>query len=138
MLNGKTRMYNQSGKTIAFQPKEATNMEWMNPSELPAILQEKCRDKLLEASFTQWEDDDSDADETITTFKGYLLECMIAENAFHGLDGCFYFQSEQSDEITEILMDFPADGEDVIASLDGDKITLYGNESTLAINIKGL
>lgn len=113
-------------------------MEWTNPSELPALLEEKCENKLLEVSFTQWEDDDSDADETVTTFKGYLVECQISENAFNGLDGCFHFQSEQSNDITEVLMDFPPDGEDVIASFHGDTITLYGNESTLAISTKGL
>ncbi len=113
-------------------------MEWMNPSELPALLQEKCQNKLLQACFTQWEDDDTDADETITLFDGYLMEGKVSENAFNGLDGCFHFQSKQSDEITEILMDFPTDGEDVVAALSGNTITLYGNESTLVISIKGL
>lgn len=113
-------------------------MEWTNPSELPALLQEKFQDQQLQASFTQWEDDDSEADETITTFQGYLVECQISENAFKGLDGCFHFQSNQSDEIIEILMDFPDDGEDVVASQAGNTITLYGNESTLVISIKGL
>lgn len=109
-------------------------MEWTKTSAIPDLLRELCNGHLLQIAFTQWEDDDLDADEDVSTFEGYLAECSVSKNAFTGLDAAFHFQYPDSDEIIEILMDFPEDEEDVVASLVDGTVHLFGNESSMTIS----
>ncbi len=108
-------------------------MEWTKPSQLPAKLQAEWTGTLLKVKYTQWEDEDLEADESQTEFEAILLESSMTQNGIQGLDGSFTFQSPNEEEAMEILMDFPMDGEDVVAVFDGNQLTLFGNEATLVM-----
>ncbi|WP_134699165.1 hypothetical protein [Ammoniphilus sp. YIM 78166] len=108
-------------------------MEWTKPSELPAKLQAEWTGALLKVKYTQWEDEDLDADESQTEFEAILLRSSMSKNDVQGLDGSFTFQSPNDEETMEILMDFPMDGEDVVALFEGNHLTLFGNEATLVM-----
>jgi hypothetical protein len=106
---------------------------WTDANQIPELLREKFHDQKVQAVFTQWEHDDPEEDESVTTFSGYLIETSVAENSYDGLDGAFHFKTEDEDEVIEILMDFPMDGEDVVATESGQTLKILGNESLLEI-----
>ncbi|HJV45296.1 MAG TPA: hypothetical protein VJ824_06180 [Bacillota bacterium] len=111
-------------------------MEITKPNLIPELLREQFKDQKIKVTFTQWESDDLEDDETVTQFVGTLLETAIHDNQFSGLDGAFHFSVEGEEDVIEILMDFPPDDEDVIATLDQEMIHIYGNESELLIQKK--
>jgi len=108
-------------------------MEIMNAKEIPSLLRDHLQDKEIRVTFIGWESEDPEEDETITEFDGVLVETAITENKFLGFDGLFHFQVNHSDDITEILMDFPAGMEDVVATLEDGVIRIYGDESMLTL-----
>lgn len=108
-------------------------MEWTNPSQLPAKLNAEWTRTVLKIKYTQWEDEDLEADESQTEFEAILLESSMSKNTVQGMDGSFSFQSPDQEETLEILMEFPLDGEDVVAVFDGHQVTLFGNEATLVM-----
>lgn len=111
-------------------------MEWTNPTNLSAHLQEEWSGSLVKAIYTQWEDDDLEADENLTEFEAIFVQVTMSPNSLQGVDGTFEFQSSNQEEILEILMDFPLDDEDVVAALEGDQLKIFGNESTLLLQRK--
>jgi len=109
-------------------------LELTKPSELLALINAKFMNKMLEISYTQWEDDDLDADESITNFSGTLVDIKIEDNRFQGVDMSLQFESEDHQESIEIIMDFPPDDEDIVAQLVLDtSLHIFGNESTLVL-----
>jgi hypothetical protein len=106
---------------------------WTDANQIPELLRKKFPDQKIRAVFTQWEHDDPDEDETVTTFNGYLVETSVAENQFEGLDGAFHFKTEDEEEVIEILMDFPMDGEDIVAEQSEQTLRIFGNESLLEL-----
>lgn len=111
-------------------------MEITKPNHIPELLREQFKDQKITVTFTQWESDDLEEDETVTQFVGTLLETAMKENQFSGLDGAFHFAVEDQEDIVEILMDFPLDDIDVVATLDQNMIHIYGNESELLLQKK--
>jgi hypothetical protein len=108
-------------------------MEVRKANQIPELLRERLHDQKLKATFTQWEDEDLEADETTTTFVGTLMETAVSENQFSGLDAAFHFQTTEEEEIIEILMDFPMDDEDVVAEMGETSFRIFGNESMLLL-----
>jgi hypothetical protein len=111
-------------------------MEMKNINKIPDMLREYITDQKVSVTFTQWETDEHEEDEAISHFEGYLIECRVAENEFNGMDGAFHFKTDQEEEIIEILMDFPNDDEDIVASVVERTINLFGNESLLRMEKK--
>jgi len=94
--------------------------------------------EILDISYTEWENDDLDADESITNFSGLLVGIEVEENQFQGFDLTFQFELEDNQETIEIIMDFPPNDEDLVAQLNQDTtLNLFGNDSTLTLK-KGL
>ena len=113
-------------------------MEWTKPSDLPALIKAKFMNEILDISYTEWENDDLDADESITNFSGLLVGIEVEENQFQGFDLTFQFELEDNQETIEIIMDFPPNDEDLVAQLNQDTtLNLFGNDSTLTLK-KGL
>ena len=107
-------------------------MEWTKTTELTAVIKANFMDEKLEISYTQWEDDDLDADESVTQLTGSLVDIEISTNSFQGIDICFHIKTNDQQETIEILMDFPPDDEDIVAQLIRDTtLQIFGNESTL-------
>lgn len=111
-------------------------MEWTNPSALPSLLLGEWANQALKVTYTQWEDDDLEADEATSEWEAILVDCTATENRSQGIDGVFTFQTRDGEESFEVIMDFPADGEDVIAVQEGSLLKIWGNESTLFLHKK--
>lgn len=113
-------------------------MEWTKPTELPSLVENSFKDQRMRITYTQWEDDNLDADEALTTFTGSLQTIEVTKNQIQGFDVRFTFLSEGQEENIDILMDFPPDDEDVVAQMiDDTTLQILGNESTLEMK-KGL
>lgn len=114
-------------------------MEWTKPSNLPPYIKETFMNQMLEINFTEWEDDDPEADESITEFSGSLVGLEIEENRFQGYDLTFRFEAKDQQGTIEIIMDFPTDDEDLVAQSteEDNTLQLFGNDSTLVLK-KGL
>ncbi|MBP1934597.1 hypothetical protein [Ammoniphilus resinae] len=108
-------------------------MEIMNAEEIPSLLRDHLQDLEIHVTFVQWESDDPEEDESITEFDGVLVKTSVSENKFQGFDGLFHFQLNHSDDISEILMDFPSGSEDVVATLEDSVIRIFGDESMLTL-----
>ncbi|MEW9669053.1 hypothetical protein [Ammoniphilus sp. 3BR4] len=111
-------------------------MEWTNPSGLPPMLLGEWANQPLKVTYTQWEDDDLEADEATTEWEAILVDCTVTENRLQGMDGGFTFQTPDGEESFEVMMDFPSDGEDVIAVREGNLLKILGNEATLFLHKK--
>lgn len=109
-------------------------MDWTKPSSLPSFIKETFMNHMLQIGYTEWEDDDPNADESITHFTGLLLEIAIEDHSIQGFDLTLLFDSKDHGERMEITMDFPPDDEDVVAQLTDDTVLhLLGNEATLVL-----
>ncbi|RXT08062.1 hypothetical protein [Ammoniphilus sp. CFH 90114] len=111
-------------------------MEWTNPSQLPSIMQKEWTNQTVRVTYTQWEDEDLEADEVMSEWDAQLISCTVSDNRNHELDGVFEFRTGDGEEIIEIVMDFPPDGEDVIAVQEGPILRIFGNEATLYLQKK--
>ncbi|RKD26782.1 hypothetical protein BEP19_16420 [Ammoniphilus oxalaticus] len=109
-------------------------MEWTKTSELVAVIRDQFIHQPLEMTYTEWEDDDLDTDETITVLHGSLTEIEMIENRWKGYDLRLGFKTDGQPLGAEIWMDFPPDDEDTIAQMnEPNKLLLLANEATLTL-----
>jgi len=96
--------------------------------ELLKLLQEQYMKQEATITFTQWDNDGEDEEET--TFHGTLQSVRLDDNEFGEKDLLLRFQSDQ-DEV-EILMELPKEEAD-LASVEQGSVRIFGTEAELVL-----
>lgn len=103
-------------------------MEIHSHEELLKLLQEQFIEQEATVTFTQWDNDGEDEEETI--FHGSLQSVRLDDNEFGEKDLLLIFQSNQ-DEV-EILMEMPKEEAD-LASAEQGSVRIFGTEAELVL-----
>jgi hypothetical protein len=97
--------------------------------QLMAVMEEEFRGQAAEVQFTQWDGDGED--EEVTQFRGELIDVRLADNEFGEKDLQLTFAVD-GDQVVDILMEIPADEEDLAAFADG-RLSIYGTEAEIVL-----
>ncbi|CAJ1003162.1 MULTISPECIES: hypothetical protein [Bacillales] len=98
-------------------------------AQLIAVLEKDFRGQAAEIQFTQWDSDGED--EEVTQFRGELSDVRLSDNEFGEKDLQMSFAID-GDQVVDILMEIPADEEDLAAFVDG-RLSIFGTEAEIVL-----
>jgi hypothetical protein len=104
-------------------------MEIHQHDQLMAVMEKEFRGQAAEIQFTQWDSDGED--EEVTQFRGELIDVRLSDNEFGEKDLQLSFAVD-GDQVVDILMEIPADEEDLAAFADGC-LSIFGTEAEIVL-----
>jgi len=104
-------------------------MDIQQHEQLLRILTEEFTKKELTVSYTQWDADGEDEEET--QFRATLASATITNNEFTEKDLLLIFAAEDGEHI-EILMEIPSEEAD-LATIDVGRLSIFGTEAELVL-----
>ncbi len=104
-------------------------MDIQRHDELCDTLEKHYTNQQATITFTQWDTDNEDEEETV--FAGTLVEVQLSDNEFGEKDLLLHFAADDQ-EVVEILMEIPKTEAD-LASFDGSRLAVFGTEAELSL-----
>ncbi|MGE7273522.1 hypothetical protein [Brevibacillus panacihumi] len=104
-------------------------MDIQQHEQLLKILTEEYANKVLTVSYTQWDAEGEDEEET--QFRATLASATLTNNEFTEKDLLLVFAAEDGEHI-EILMEIPSEEADLAANEAG-RLSIFGTEAELVL-----